>query len=93
VAEQYVDAFAKLAKEGTSVVVPGNVGDMGQMIATAMGVFKTVGQSQNQAKTVAGNLVKSGKQEESSNTSESAENKNEVVKSVLESFEKTQQKH
>jgi ribosomal protein L18E len=92
VAEQYVEAFAKLAKEGTSVVVPGNVGDMGQMIATAMGVFKTVGQSQNQAKTVAGNLVTGNKQEES-NTSESAENKNEVVKSVLESFEKTQQKH
>jgi hypothetical protein len=57
-----------------------------------MGVFKTVGQSQNQAKTVAGNLVTGNKQEES-NTSESAENKNEVVKSVLESFEKTQQKH
>ncbi|KAM0702419.1 hypothetical protein Q7P35_009847 [Cladosporium inversicolor] len=97
VAEQYVDAFAKLAKEGTSVVVPGNVGDMGQMIATAMGVFKTVGQSQNQAKTVAGNLVKGGKQDASStsanNTSESGDNKNEVVKSVLESFEKTQQKH
>ena len=65
-----------------------------QMIATAMGVFKTVGQSQNQAKTVAGNLVKGGKQDASStNTSESGNNKNEVVKSVLESFEKTQQKH
>ena len=98
VAEQYVEAFAKLAKEGTSVVVPGNVGDMGQMIATAMGVFKTVGQSQNQAKTVAGNLVTGTKQEDASanhnnTTSESTDDKNEVVKSVLESFEKTQQKH
>jgi regulator of protease activity HflC (stomatin/prohibitin superfamily) len=98
VAEQYVDAFGKLAKEGTSVVVPGNVGDMGQMIATAMGVFKTVGQSQ--ARTVSGKLVQGGGQQDSNsdtsaiNKSESGDHKNnEVVKSVLESFEKTQQKH
>jgi regulator of protease activity HflC (stomatin/prohibitin superfamily) len=97
VAEQYVDAFGKLAKEGTSVVVPGNVGDMGQMIATAMGVFKTVGQ--NQAKTMTGNLVTSGGEQERPHArsekqgeGQNAENKNEVVKSVLESFEKTQQK-
>jgi regulator of protease activity HflC (stomatin/prohibitin superfamily) len=94
VAEQYVDAFGKLAKEGTSVVVPGNVGDMGQMIATAMGVFKTVGQSQSQGRTVQEKLVAGGKQESSDpSKSESADNKNDVVKSVLESFEKTQQKH
>jgi hypothetical protein len=95
VAEQYVDAFGKLAKEGTSVVVPGNVGDMGQMIATAMGVFKTVGQSQ--ARTVAGKLVQGeSKQEgnaESKSESSGDHKNNEVVKSVLESFEKTQQKH
>jgi regulator of protease activity HflC (stomatin/prohibitin superfamily) len=93
VAEQYVDAFGKLAKEGTSVVVPGNVGDMGQMIATAMGVFKTVGQSQ--ARTVSGRSVSRGSELEdaSESKSESGEKNNEVVKSVLESFEKTQQKH
>jgi regulator of protease activity HflC (stomatin/prohibitin superfamily) len=96
VAEQYVDAFGKLAKEGTSVVVPGNVGDMGQMIATAMGVFKTVGQ--HQAKTMSGNLVTSGGEHERSHARSEQQsegqsgNKNEVVKSVLESFEKTQQK-
>ncbi|KAM0723259.1 hypothetical protein Q7P37_001460 [Cladosporium fusiforme] len=96
VAEQYVDAFGKLAKEGTSVVVPGNVGDMGQMIATAMGVYKTVGQ--NQAKTVAGNLVEGQEASEhktgSENTSEAASSKtSDVAKSVLESFEKTQERH
>lgn len=42
VAEKYVDAFGKLAKEGTAVVVPGNVGDIGGMIATALGVYGTV---------------------------------------------------
>ncbi|KAI9814366.1 MAG: hypothetical protein M1827_003221 [Pycnora praestabilis] len=51
VAEKYVDAFGKLAKEGTSVVVPGNVGDIGGMIASAMAVYGKV--SESQAKTMA----------------------------------------
>ncbi|PYH46179.1 SPFH domain-containing protein [Aspergillus saccharolyticus JOP 1030-1] len=51
VAEKYVDAFSKLAKEGTAVVVPGNVGDMGNMIAQAMAVYGKV--SQSQARTLA----------------------------------------
>ncbi|KAL9086993.1 MAG: hypothetical protein Q9159_003887 [Coniocarpon cinnabarinum] len=49
VAERYVDAWGKLAKEGTSVVVPGNVGDLGGMIATAMGVYGKVNQGQQAA--------------------------------------------
>lgn len=44
VAEKYVDAFGKLAKEGTAVVVPGNVGDMASMIANAMAVYGKVRQ-------------------------------------------------
>jgi regulator of protease activity HflC (stomatin/prohibitin superfamily) len=46
IAEKYVDAFANLAKEGTSVIVPGNVGDMGGMIASAMAVYGNVSASQ-----------------------------------------------
>lgn len=46
VAEKYVDAFGKLAKEGTSVVVPGNVGDISGMIATALSVYGKVGEGQ-----------------------------------------------
>ncbi|KAJ5098992.1 Stomatin-like protein 2 [Penicillium argentinense] len=46
VAEKYVDAFGKLAREGTAVVVPGNVGDMGGMIASAMSVYGKVSESQ-----------------------------------------------
>jgi regulator of protease activity HflC (stomatin/prohibitin superfamily) len=33
VAEKYVEAFGKLAKEGNSVVIPAGLGDMGGMIA------------------------------------------------------------
>ncbi|KAI9876453.1 MAG: hypothetical protein M1830_006472 [Pleopsidium flavum] len=54
VAEKYVDAFGKLAKEGTSVIVPGNVGDIGGMIASAMAVYGKV--SESQAKTMAARM-------------------------------------
>ncbi|KAB8339132.1 hypothetical protein FH972_022068 [Carpinus fangiana] len=49
VAEKYVDAFGKLAKEGNSVIVPGNVGDIGSMIASAMAVYGKVGEGQARA--------------------------------------------
>ena len=46
VAEKYVEAFGRLAKEGTTVVVPGNMGDLGGMIASAMAVYGKVTESQ-----------------------------------------------
>ena len=46
IAEKYVDAFGKLAKEGNSIVVPGNVGDIGGMIASAMGIYGKISESQ-----------------------------------------------
>lgn len=46
VAEKYVEAFGNLAKEGTSVIVPGNVGDIGGMIASAMAVYGNVSSAQ-----------------------------------------------
>ncbi|XP_014552699.1 hypothetical protein COCVIDRAFT_41164 [Bipolaris victoriae FI3] len=49
VAEKYVDAFGNLAKEGTSIVVPGNVGDISGMIASAMAVYGNVSASQAKA--------------------------------------------
>lgn len=51
VAEKYVEAFSQLAKEGTAVVVPGNVGDMGGMIAQAMAVYGKINESQKRALT------------------------------------------
>ncbi|KAK1771991.1 hypothetical protein QBC33DRAFT_525366 [Phialemonium atrogriseum] len=55
VAEKYVEAFGRLARESTAVVVPGNVGDIGGMIATALSVYGKVGDAQ--AKTMAKQLV------------------------------------
>jgi regulator of protease activity HflC (stomatin/prohibitin superfamily) len=39
-AEQYIVAFANIAKSGTSMVVPANVADVASMIQTAMSVVK-----------------------------------------------------
>lgn len=40
VAENYVEAFGKLAKEGNTLILPGNLSDMGSMIASAMTIIK-----------------------------------------------------
>ena len=42
VAEQWVTQFGQIAKAGTTIVVPANVGDVAGMIATALSAIKTV---------------------------------------------------
>lgn len=103
VAEKYVEAFGNLAKEGTAVVVPGNVGDMGGMIASAMAVYSKVSESQAQAqKGIVDVSNKSqsksaeGKQDEglkdNAGKDSTVGKTDEVAKSVLQGFEETRQK-
>lgn len=40
VAEQYVNAFANLAKQGNTLIVPANLGEMSSMIASALSIVK-----------------------------------------------------
>jgi len=40
VAEKYVEAFGNVAKEGNTLILPGNLSDMGTMVATAMSIVK-----------------------------------------------------
>ncbi|QPG97816.1 hypothetical protein C2857_006904 [Epichloe festucae Fl1] len=99
VAEKYVEAFGRLAKEGTAVVVPGNVGDIGSMIATGLSVYGKVGEAQ--AKTMAKNVVDtSASTEASENTNEkaleqskpedgSAARRREMKESMLDGFTQT----
>jgi regulator of protease activity HflC (stomatin/prohibitin superfamily) len=94
VAEKYVDAFGKLAKEGTAVVVPGNVGDMGSMIASAMAVYGKVNQAQ--ANQMAAKMLDAPSSDRSGRVKELEKQVNDVSKgtvdvasSVLESFDKT----
>lgn len=43
VAEKYVEAFSKLAKEGNTLVVPANLGDLSTLITSAMTMVRGVG--------------------------------------------------
>jgi regulator of protease activity HflC (stomatin/prohibitin superfamily) len=40
VAEKYVEAFAGVAKQGNTLILPGNMAEMGTMVATAMSIIK-----------------------------------------------------
>jgi len=54
VAERYVEAFSKLAKESNTLLLPANAGDPAAMVAQALGVFGTV------SKAVRGGEEKAG---------------------------------
>jgi regulator of protease activity HflC (stomatin/prohibitin superfamily) len=41
VAEKYVEAFGNVAKESNTLILPGNLAEMGAMVATAMSIVKT----------------------------------------------------
>lgn len=43
IAEKYVEAFSKLAREGNTLVVPANLGDLSTLITSAMTMVKGVG--------------------------------------------------
>ncbi len=94
VAEKYVDAFGKLAKEGTAVIVPGNMGDMGGMIAGALAMYGKVNQGL-QAKGGKGGVqaLESDAGERGKESDDAVMGKtDEVAKSVLQGFEETRKK-
>lgn len=45
VAEQYVEAFSKLAKENNTMIMPANVADMGSLVAAGMSIVNQTKQS------------------------------------------------
>ncbi|KAI0395229.1 SPFH domain/Band 7 family protein [Xylariaceae sp. FL0594] len=85
VAEKYVDAFGRLAKEGTAVVVPGNVGDIGGMIATALSVYGKVGDAQS--RTMAKGLLLE-KADAPADTKGEDKSSQSVHESVVSEFDK-----
>lgn len=44
IAEEYVNAFGKLAHHGTTMLLPANANDVGSTVAQAMAVFETIRQ-------------------------------------------------
>jgi len=51
VAEQYVNAFNKLAKVNNTLILPSNVGDVSTFVAQAMAIYKKVMPEQNNSNT------------------------------------------
>ncbi|MCJ1461672.1 hypothetical protein MMC07_000269 [Pseudocyphellaria aurata] len=97
VAEKYVEAFGKLAKEGTAVVIPGNVGDMGGMIASALSVYGKIseGQSKSKAESKASMLPAPDSEDAVSNNSHGSganTKTDEVARSVLQGFDEVTKK-
>lgn len=95
VAEKYVEAFGRLAKEGTAVVVPGNVGDMGGMIASAMAVYGKVSEAQQNKGAVtraSENDSSTMSEDEAKDSTMTMGKTDEVAKSVLQGFEDTRRK-
>jgi regulator of protease activity HflC (stomatin/prohibitin superfamily) len=88
VADKYVDAFGHLAKEGTAVIVPGNVGDMGGMIASAMAIYGKVNQSQGNS--APGNVIQNSNSPEEGHHApkDEPQTSKTIAASMLESFDK-----
>ena len=47
VAEQYVEAFGKLAKEGNTMIMPANIAEVGGLVAAGMQIVKSQKQTQS----------------------------------------------
>jgi regulator of protease activity HflC (stomatin/prohibitin superfamily) len=62
IAEDYVDAFGKLAKESTTVLLPANTHDIGGMVAQALTVFETIKTGKAHEKTEAASSMATYKQ-------------------------------
>ncbi|KAI5303321.1 hypothetical protein KEM56_007676 [Ascosphaera pollenicola] len=98
VAEKYIEAFGRLAKEGTAVVVPGNVGDLSGMIASAMAVYGKTSESQKKtAEKMAKQLLEkdekySKKYYKDKKSEEKEAKKRDMADRVLEGFDETEQK-
>ena len=70
IAEQYIDAFSKIAKESTTVLLPSNVSEPSSMMAQALTMYKNmIGIVPSNGKNTMGNDYSDG---EISNSTESS---------------------
>lgn len=90
VADKYVEAFGKLAKESNTVVIPAQLGDLGGMIAGAMSIYGKINETQRrEMKTLPEASEKKTEQKESRNSSGGRSNRDEVAQQMLDSFDST----
>lgn len=85
VAEKYVEAFGKLAKETNAVVVPAQLGDLGGMIAGAMSIYSKVAEARSQQQV---NAIKVSHENTNQHPNLSNAEKDQVTQ-MLNSFDST----
>lgn len=90
VAERYVDAFGKLAKETNSIIVPAQLGDLGGMIAGAMGIYGKISETQAKTQKQLGQRLEEAESEQpqpqSQKSDEAAQNE---AAQILSQFDKS----
>ncbi|XP_071375457.1 stomatin-like protein 2, mitochondrial isoform X1 [Centroberyx affinis] len=73
VAEQYVSAFSKLAKESNTVLLPSNTGDISGMVTQAMTIYSTLAKQSPKRESVTPETEEEKKSEEPASQSASAQ--------------------
>ncbi|KAF3907543.1 Flotillin-1 [Arthrobotrys entomopaga] len=89
VAEKYVDAFSKIAKESNTIVIPSQMGDVGGMIASAMGIYGKVSEQQAKNQLV---LNTTATEETKWKDKEDKKKKDSYKDVLLEEFDNTKDK-
>lgn len=91
VAEKYVDAFGKLAKETNSVIVPAQLGDLGGMIAGAMGIYGKIAETQAKNQKELGERLES-EEAAAAGSGSSALADNDEAAAIISQFDKSSRK-
>ncbi|KAF8249279.1 hypothetical protein K440DRAFT_621902 [Wilcoxina mikolae CBS 423.85] len=93
VAERYVDAFGKLAKETNSIIVPAQLGDLGGMIAGAMGIYGKISETQAKTQKQLGQQLEEGQkedqQQEQKQEQQQEQQKTDEAAQILSEFDKS----
>ncbi|OZJ05000.1 hypothetical protein BZG36_02114 [Bifiguratus adelaidae] len=84
IAEKYVDAFAQLAKESTTLIVPAEAGNAGGMVAQALSIYDTISNKRQAA---------SRHHFDSSSVSPSASIKEEMEKDLVDAQKIAEEKN
>ncbi|KAI9486550.1 MAG: hypothetical protein EXX96DRAFT_593127 [Benjaminiella poitrasii] len=78
VAEKYVEAFGKMAKEGTTLIVPAAANDAASMVTQALAIYNTINNKKSPARPLSSSLANDSSIEEEkkvTNNSEDIEQK------------------
>ncbi|KAF8469106.1 hypothetical protein BDZ91DRAFT_847896 [Kalaharituber pfeilii] len=87
VAEKYVEAFGKLAKETNTVVIPAQLGELGGMISGALSIYGKVSETQRREQSGLGKFLETKDASQESTLSSEGKGKGLVAQSMLDSFE------